>query len=216
VGLFDSLLQPIVDLFNRIFAGTVVGKLVNKIIQGISHISTLVTRIENLISSIKDEISAFANWKEMVHFKSRVINIPKAVEQARDLVGEVIDAWHAILSLVNDIKEKLSGAENATEEAEEMASDFEEVGIGESLLKKLPKLSKGFEKLLGVVTLIVDSVISWSDAVDKLQDIVNAVSDLRDAIESGDTIFLSQKNGRREVPLAQGGAIKIRVGGLHS
>lgn len=212
----DFLLKPLVDLFNRLFGGTVIGRLVRKFTDGIQHILTLVDRIEQLIDSIKNEIEQFSHWKEDVRFSSRVINIPKAVEKIQELIGGFRDAWQAVLSIVQDLKTTIEGSDPQTE-AEELASDLDEAGdVGESLLKRFPKLAQGLERVLGVVTLFVDAIIKWSDAVDKLQTIVDEVTRLREAVETGETIFLSQKNPRRTEALSSGGSIKIRVGKLHS
>jgi hypothetical protein len=216
VGLLDTLLQPIESLFNRIFGGTVVSRLVKKITQGVEHVTTLFDRITRLVESVKSEISEFSNWRENLTFKHRVINVPRAIEKSQDLVTGVRDAWQAILGLVRDFEETIKGG-NAQAEAEEMAAEIGEVeNIGASLLKRLPKLAKGLEKMLGVVTLIVDNVILWSDAIDKLQTIVDEVTRLREAVETGETIFLSQRNPRRIVQVVGGKSIKIRVGNLHS
>jgi len=215
VGLIQTLLHPLEDLFNRIFGGTIVGKLVAKIRDGIGHVTTLLSRIQTLVDSIKGEVSAFKNWREDVRIRSRVISIPAAVDQTKDLINELRDAYQAVIDIVQGIKEQLN-AKSAEADAEEMASELGELGdVGESLLKRLPKLSKGLEKALGAITLVVEMVIFWSNIVDELQKIVDAIRDLREEVESGSTIFLSQKRKRKTVKLADGGSIKIRLGNLH-
>ena len=215
-SLIDQALSQLSGLFSRIFGGTVVGKLVDKITEGISHILTLVDRINTLVSSVITEVDAFRNWKEDVRIKSRVINVPIALTRTADLVTEVENAWNSIIDLAKSFKETVKGGGDPQAEAEEVAADLGDLSnVGESLLKKLPKLSKGLEKLLGVVSLIVEGIITWSDAIDDLQSIVNAVRDLRIEVETGDTLFLSQKNKRKVLQLADGSSIKIRVGNLH-
>jgi len=217
VGLIDFLLKPIEALFNKIFGGTVVAKLVSKISEGIAHVTTLLDRIQHLVDSIKSEITEFSHWKEDIKFKSRVINVPKAVEKTQDLIQGFRDSWAAIQGLVKDFEQALKGGENPETEAEEFAADIGELdNIGTSLLKKLPKLAEGLEKLLGVVTLVVNAVITWSDAVDKMQTVVDEVTRVREEIERLESIFLSQKNPRKTLRLDGGGSIKIRVGNLHS
>jgi methyl-accepting chemotaxis protein len=216
-NLIDQALSQLSGLFSRIFGGTIVGKLVDKITDGVSHILTLVDRINALVSSVITEVAAFRNWKEDVRVKSRVINVPKAIDRTADLVKEVEDAWTSIKDLAQSFKETVKGGGDPQAEAEEVAADLGDLSnVGESLLKKLPKLSRGLEKLLGVVSLIVEAVITWSSAVDDLQKIVDAVRDVRVEVETGDTLFLSQKNPRRVVQLEDGSSIKIRVGNLHS
>jgi uncharacterized protein Yka (UPF0111/DUF47 family) len=217
VALIDIILGPIESLFNRVFGGTVVGKLVAKIKDGVQHVLSIADRITQLASSVRGEVDAFRNWKEDFQIKNKVINLPKAVERTADLVTEVRTSWDDILQIVKDVSETIKGGGNPEQEAEEVAADLGDLSnIGESLLKKLPKLSKGFEKMLGVVSLIVDGLIQWSDIIDKLQTIVDTVRDLRLEIETGSTIFLFQGNKRRTVVLDDGTTMKIRVGNLHS
>jgi uncharacterized protein Yka (UPF0111/DUF47 family) len=217
VALIDIILGPIESLFNRVFGGTVVGKLVAKIKDGVQHVLSIADRITQLASSVRGEVDAFRNWKEDFQIKNKVINLPKAVERTADLVTEVRTSWDDILQIVKDVSETIKGGGNPEQEAEEVAADLGDLSnIGESLLKKLPKLSKGFEKMLGVVSLIVDGLIQWSAIIDKLQTIVDTVRDLRLEIETGSTIFLFQGNKRRTVVLDDGTTMKIRVGNLHS
>jgi hypothetical protein len=132
------------------------------------------------------------------------------------LVNEVKEAWASIQDLAKSFKETVKGGGDPQAEAEEVAADLGDLSnAGESLLKKLPKLSRGLEKLLGVVSLIVEAVITWSSAIDDLQSIVDAIRDVRIEVETGDTLFLSQKNKRRVVQLEDGSSIKIRLGNLH-
>lgn len=215
MALLDIILGPIERLFNSIFGGTVVAKLVSKVTEGITHVSTLVERITHLIDSIKSEITHFANWKEDIRIKSRVINIPKAVEKTQDLIVGLKASWQAVLALIEDFKTAVKGGDPKAE-AEEMAADLESLdNIGTKLLQKLPKLARGLEKLLGVVTLIVDAVITWSGAVDKIQTIVDEITRIREEIESLESVFLSQRNPRKRLKLAAGGSIRVRVGNLH-
>ena len=217
MGLFDTLLIPIENLFNRVFGGTIVGKLVNKIKDGVQHVLTIADRITALASSIRTEVDAFRNWKEDFNFKNKVINLPKAVDRTQDLVTEIRTSYDDIVAIIKDVSETIKGGGNPEQEAEEVAADLGDLSnIGESLLKKLPKLSKGFEKMLGVVSLIVDALIQWSDIIDKLQTIVDTIRDVRLEIETGSTIFLFQGNKRKTVLLEDGTTMKIRVGNLHS
>jgi len=193
-----------------------VGKLVTKISDGVQHTLTLLDRIQTLVDSIKSEVSAFRNWKEDFQIKNKVINLPKAVERTRALVTEVRDAWTTILDIVKQVSETVKGGDAAAD-AEEVAADMGDLSnVGKSLLEKLPKLAKGLEKILGVVTLFVDALIQWSSIIDELQTIVDTVRDLREEIETGATIFLSQGNRRKTVVLEDGTRMKIRLGNLHS
>jgi hypothetical protein len=187
--------------------------LVQKVIDGITSISTIFTRVETLLDSIKDEVTEWRNFREDAKFKSKVISVPKAWEQTKEFIGSFSDTWRAIQDLVRRFKERLG--ENPTAEAEAAATDIEESG-GEALLKRLPRLARGVEKILGVVTLVVDALENISAAIDDVQQLVDEVSRIRTEIEELDTIFLQQKNSRRTLRTQDGQSIKIRVGSLHA
>jgi hypothetical protein len=216
VGLLDQLggklLQVLTDLFNRLL-GPIFGKLVGKVRDFVSHVANIFTDLNTLWDSVQAEIDAWKNFKEDIRVKSRVINVPKAVEQTKNLVVGLADAWHAILDIIKNFKEKLGT--DAKAEAEEAAGDLEESGA-EGLLKRLPRLAKGLEKLLGVLTLVVDALASIVDVIGDLQTIVDELKRIREEIESAESIFLQQKNPRKTVKLADGRSIRLRLGKLHS
>jgi hypothetical protein len=216
VGLLDQLgtrlLQGISDLFTRLL-GPTLGKLVTKVQDFISHVGSIFTDLNTLWDSVQGEIDAWKNFKEDIRVKSRVINIPKAVEKTKALVVGLSDAWHAILDIIKNFKEKLGT--DAKAEAEEAASDLEEGGA-EGLIKRIPKLAKGLEKLLGVLTLIVDALASIVEVIADLQTIVDELKRIREEIETAESIFLQQKNPRKTVKLKDGGSIRLRLGNLHS
>lgn len=216
MALSDFLLKPLEGFWDRLFGGTVVAKIVSKITSGAAHVATLFDRIQHLIDSIKSEIEAFTHWKENIRFKSRVINVPAAASKIGELIQGLKDSWQAILALVHEFEATLKGGIDPEREASELAEDIGELdNVGESLLKRFPKLAKGLEKLLGIITAFVDAIIQWSDAIDKLQTIVDEVTRIREAIESGEQIFLSQNNKRKTLQLEDGSSIKIRLGNLH-
>jgi hypothetical protein len=216
VALSDFLLKPFESLWDRLFGGTVVARLVSKITDGAKHVGTLFSRIQHLIDSVKSEIEAFSHWKEDIRFKSRVINVPAAASKIGELIQGLRESWKAILDLVHEFEATLKGGIDPEQEATQLAEDIGELdNVGESLLKRFPKLAKGLEKLLGIVTAFVDAIIQWSDAVDKLQTIVDEVTRIREAIESGEQLFLSQNNKRKSLALADGKVINIRLGKLH-
>lgn len=215
MALIDTLLRPIEALWDRLFGGTVIAKIVTKVTDGVGHVSTLVSRVEHLIDSIRNEITEFSHWKEDIKFKSRVINVPAAAAKIGDLVQGLRDSWQAIIALAEDFKRSVQG-EDPKREAAELAEDLGDVdNVGVSLLKRFPALARSLEKLLGVITLFVDAVIQWSDAVDRLQTIVDEITRLRELVESGEQLFLPQNNRRSRLALRDGGSIQIRVGSLH-
>jgi prophage DNA circulation protein len=212
VALFDFL-KPLLDRIKAALGP--LGKLWDKVVEAWNHITNIISSGQKLVDTIKGEIEAWKNFKEDVRFKSRVINLEKAIEKTSALIQGIPDSWHAIQNLVKEIKDKLNVSEPKPSEVEELEGEFEEGGIT-NLLKRFPALAKFFEKALGFVTLLVDALESIANAIDDLQTIVNETQRIRLEIEQLDTIFLQQKNQRKNLKLADGRTIKIRVGSLHS
>jgi len=212
VALFDFL-SP---LLNRIKAALgPLGKLWDKVIEAWNHITGIITNGQLLVDSIKAEVDAWKNFKEDIRFSSRVINLEKAIQKTEELFQGIPDSWHAIQDLLKEIKDKLNVSEPKPSEVEELEGEFEEGGIA-NLLKRFPALAKFFEKALGFLTLLVDALESIANAIDDLQTIMDEAKRIRLEIEKLDSIFLQQNNKRKNVQLASGKTIRIRIGNLHS
>jgi methyl-accepting chemotaxis protein len=216
MAILDTLTSGIQKLIESLISsllGPAATKLIEKVTTGISNITNLFGDVQSLIDSVRDEADAWKNFREDIRIKSRVVNIPKAYDQTKSLIVGIKDSWNAVLDIIKEFKSKLGESPEA--EAEEASADLEESGTG-ALTKRIPALGRFLEKTLGVVTLIVDALESISSVIHDLQTIVDEVTRVREEIESAESIFLSQKNPRRTLKLAQGGSIKIRVGNLHA
>ena len=210
-----ALLDFLSPLLNRIKAALgPLGKLWDKVVEAWNHITGIITNGDKLVESIKGEIDAWKNFKEDIRFSSRVINLEKAIAKTEELFQGIPDSWHAIQDLVKNIKEKLNVSEPKPSEVEELESEFEEGGIS-NLLKRFPALAKFFEKALGFLTLLVDALESIANAIDDHQTIVDEAKRIRLEIEQLDSIFLQQNNKRKNIKLATGKTIRIRIGNLH-
>jgi hypothetical protein len=105
--------------------------------------------------------------------------------------------------------------ESPVTEAEDALKAVEEGGF-KDILAKFPKLAKSLEKIFGFVALVIQILEAWVSAVDDLTKIVNVLKDIREEIETGATIFLSQKNKRKRVTTKDGEVLNLRLGNLHS
>jgi len=216
VALFSfHIPQFINDILNKLFdlLPAPIKNIVSKVVEGVTEVTTLFERIDNLIESVKSEITAWKNFRINPKFKSRVVNIPKAYDRTKEFLESFPATWASFQDLIKQFKEKLD-IQNPVAEAEEAAAGVEETGAA-SILDRFPKLVKGLEKLAGVVTLVVDSIVTISNALDDVQAIVDEVTSVREEIEDLETLFLSQSNARRSVRLEDGGTVKFRVGNLH-
>jgi hypothetical protein len=210
VALLD-LFAPLLNKL-KIFLGPL-GKLWDKIVGAWNHITHIVQATEKLVDTIKDEISAWKNFRQDIRFKSRVVQLESAFTKTRDLIEGIPESWRAILDLIKQFRESI-----ATEQApqpEEFAADIEEGG-SKTITEIFPKLGKLAEKALGFVSIIVTALEQIANAIDDLQTIVDELKRIRLEIEKLDTIFLQQGNKRQTLKLADGKTIRIRVGRLHS
>jgi hypothetical protein len=212
-SLFGFDLSGIVDTF-RSFLGPL-AKLFDSLKQGYDHLTTIFSAAETLRDSVLAEIEGWKNFKQDLRFAQRVVNLESAVQKTRDLIQGIPDSWNAIKDLISEFKKQLSGGEtNPVEDAEAAAEDLESGGI-KAFLQRFPKLAKAFEKVLGVVALVVQALEAIRNSIDDLQTIVDELKRLRLEVEKLDTIFLSQSNKRKTVKLADGSTMRLRLGKLH-
>jgi hypothetical protein len=207
------------DIFNPLLAAIKralgpFGKLFDLLSKFWSRITKLWTNLNKLVVSITTEVSEWKRFKEDIRYRTRVISIPAAVEKTRDFIDQIVAARDAIFDLWNILKSKFEGTTNPTEEAEEAIKDIEQSGLHD-ILTKFPRLLKGAEKVLGFVAIVADALESILDAIDDLQRIVDVLKSIREEVETGSTVFLSQNNRRKTLKLADGGSIKVRLGNLH-
>lgn len=212
MALLD-LFNPLLDAIKKALGPF--GKIFDILGKFWTNITTANERIGNLVSSIQSEIVAFKNFREDIAVRTKVISIPAAISKTQEFIAQLKAGWEAIVNLINDIKSQIGGGEpNPTEEAEQAIADIEKSGFG-SLVKQFPKLFKGAEKVLGFITIVTSALDSILTAIDDLQQIVDTVTAIREEIETGSTVFLSQKNRRKRVRTIDGKSLNLRVGKLH-
>ena len=184
--LFDFLLKKFPALKKLLDLG-------QKLIQ---HFTGVFDAGVHLFESFQSEVQAFKNFREDFRLKSRVINIERAITKIRDLIQGLFDAWRSIVRLFKGLSFKLE-AGGAAEVAEAAT------GIG------LPIA------VVNALVLIVEVLDTVRNIIDSFQTVIDEITRLREFIETGDTIFLQQRNKRKVLRLADGSSIKIRVGKLH-
>jgi hypothetical protein len=209
----SRLLQPLIDAIKKALGPF--GKLFDLLGKFWTNVTSLGSKIQELVNLILGEIEAWKSFRENITFRTRVISLPAAVDHIQQFWDEIKNAWNAVIDLIKQIKGKFQTTGDPTAEAEEAIEDIEGSGF-KTILEKFPKLAKGLEKLLGFVAIIVDALETIIASVDDLIAIVQALKDIRINIETADAIFLQNKNARKTVKLADGTSMKIRVGNLHS
>lgn len=200
MGLFSGLGKLVGD----------VQKLLGKIGAFIDTIKEFFTRAINSVGNavklfdlVVGEVLAWKSFHESVPYRTGVINLPAAVEKTRALIDEIKSAWASVQDAISQVK-KL-----APKLLKQLAAD-----VAESIASlEFPPLI--ILEWIPTIAIIVDVVEVLENLLDDLINIVQTMKDIREEIETGATVFLSQKNPRKSVKLADGGDIKIRVGSLH-
>jgi tetrahydromethanopterin S-methyltransferase subunit B len=187
-------LQPLITIFTHLKDNTF-------------GIITASTQVVQTAERIFDEIRHFSLQP---HIKSRVISLPAAQQHLAALVAAPTQIVNEIKSLVEQLKNKIDPAAFNVEELEGL-EDLRSIAT-----KFGSKIAAGFEKVLGIVTLVVDALVTIRSAISSIQSILDSIEEIVTDVSGLDAIFLSQKNPRRSEDLADGGSIKIRVGNLHS
>jgi hypothetical protein len=213
MALLDSLLKPILDEIKKLLAPFT--NLFNLLTNFWTNLKNLLGDAHALVLSVIGEVNAWRTFKEDIAFKTRLVSLPIAYDQTKEFILQIPAAWHAVVDLVEQLKGKIQSTGNPTEEAEQAVEDIEKSGFG-AILKQFPKFAKGFEKVLGFVSIVADSLQTIIDGIHDLQQIVDTLRAIREEIETGSTIFLKQNNPRKVVKLADGSTMKIRLGNLHS
>jgi hypothetical protein len=218
VALAD-LFQPLIDRFLDALKKAL-GPFA-KLFDFISHFWTSITKAyqhtTDLVTLIIGEVNAWKSFREAVPVRTGVISVPAAIQKTQDFIDEIKAAYFSILDLIKQIKAQVGGGldESPVTEAEDALKAVEEGGF-KDILAKFPKLAKSLEKIFGFVALVIQILEAWVSAVDDLTKIVNVLKDIREEIETGATIFLSQKNKRKRVTTKDGEVLNLRLGNLHS
>jgi len=162
----------------------------------IKHFTGVTDAAIKLFDSFQAEVAAFKNFREDFRLKNRVVNVERAITKIHDLIQGLFDAWRAIVSLFKNLTLKVE-AGGAAEVAEAAT------GIG------LPIA------VVNAIVVIVEILDTVANIIDSAQTVLDEITRLREFIETGDTIFLQQRNKRKVIKLDDGSTIKIRLGKLH-
>ncbi len=173
----------------------------------VSTFFTVFDNIEGDIVGIRDdfvttranvelEISKLRNFQFDVKWKTRVINVPIAIEQIKDLIDEifhqVIDKLKAIEGPVETMIISLKTIKTATGPAP-----------GEQ--------PSGLTKVAASVRAIEGGIANVRTAMDAARDVTSLFIDITQRLEGLDDFFLQQGNSRKRVTEKS----TVRIGKLH-
>ena len=128
-----------------------------------------------LIQEIETEYDKITNLDVQPHWRSRVISVPKVI----DNIKEIANLPTQIIDAVKDLISNFQGR-------------FEALEIQETVEEFLPVLGQIF----GVASLIAEILLAIRATINDLKTIVDAIKTVREDLENLDLIFLQQKNPR--------------------
>jgi methyl-accepting chemotaxis protein len=162
------------------------------------RIESIAKDLKRLGASLQVEAKRVQNFKIDIHWKSRVINVPKAIEQIKKLIHD----------LTTGLKEKVQTIEQP----------FVSFAHDLKLIAETPPdpnvsaLTRGINEvqtfvtqlniLVGQVAAALQSSLALTELFDRVLQDLQHLEDL----------FLTQKAPRKIVKLADGGSFKIREG----
>jgi methyl-accepting chemotaxis protein len=162
------------------------------------RIESIAKDLKRLGASLQVEAKRVQDFKIDVHWKSRVINVPKAIKQVKQLIHD----------LTTGLKEKVQTIEQP----------FVTFAHDLKLIAETPPdpnvsaLARGINEvqtfvtqlniLVGQVAAAIQSTLALTELFDRVLQDIQHLEDL----------FLQQKNKRKVEKLADGGSIKIRLG----
>jgi len=221
VGLIQELENRLLDQLKRLFAPVL--KPLNKlwgILKGFfTAIVQVIPETTSLVKLIYNEIFAWRDFKKGINFKTGVINLQSARDRIEDLISEILDAWHALVSLFTDgFKIQVKSVKDAVDAVTEVAEAFDSIagsGLREFFERIGPTLEKAGGKVFEILAIIQAVAEELLKVVREINKVVTAIKDVRETFQTGEGLFLSQTNPRKTVKLDDGSTVKFRVGNLH-
>jgi hypothetical protein len=211
----------ILDLLKRLFQPiiTPLTKLFNTLKGMFSALVEVIPETIALARLIYSEVLSWRSFRQGINFKSGVINLHSSQEFLQETVDELIAGWRGLVDLfTSGFKLSVKPFQDAVEAGGELADlleSFGKFGLKDWIVKFGEKIEKAGGKILEVIAIAEAVAEQLLKVVRQLNDIVVAVQRVRETLQTGEGLFLQQKNARRIVELQDGGRIKIRVGNLH-
>jgi len=162
-----------------------------------------------LVDSAIHEYRAFTSFDFRTSPRTRVIQSIRAVQELSDLITKVPqDVLAKVKDLISIVRSRFGTADVFE------TSDIEGLEDLRGLISKLgPKLARAFEKVLGVLALVLDTIGAVRNTIADLQGIVDDIKHVRESLTHLKGFFLPQDNKRERVYLEDGTMIYRRIPG---
>lgn len=222
MGLIQQIEETLLNKLKQLLA-PVIGPLERlwNILKGmVTAIIDVIPETISLVKLIYSEVQEWRQFRNNVSFSGGVINLQSVRDRISDLVQEFVSSWHALVDLfTHGFKQgalkPFTDAADAAAELAEVFGGLERLGLADFLKSIGPKLEKAGGKIFEVIAIVEVIAEDILRMVREIHTIVQTAKDVRELLQHGEGLFLSQKNKRRKVDLADGGSFKIRVGNLH-
>jgi len=140
-----------------------------------------------LIAEVEDEYDKIVHFDIQPHWRSRVISVPKVMENIKQLAALPTQVIDAVKDLIQNFKTRMQNTEL--------------IEAGEEFL---PVLGQVF----AIATLIAEILLAIRSTIDDLKTIVDAIKTVREDLENLDGLFLQQHNARKFLSTRRYGRIK--------
>ena len=151
---------------------------------------------EELRANLQTEVDKLKNFQFDVRWKTRVINVPIAIDQIRNLIDEI---FHQLIAKVDEV---IAPLKDLSGEIQELAR---KQSASEDQVTALAKIEGG----IGFVQVAIHDT---RQAMDSVKDLSELFLDITNRIETGSDLFLQQGNPRVRLK----GTITAREGKLHA
>jgi hypothetical protein len=129
-----------------------------------------------LISEVEDEYDKIIHFDIQPHWRSRVISVPRVMENIKQLAALPQIVINAVKDLISNFKTRMQSTEV--------------IEVGEEFL---PILGQVF----AIATLIAEILLAIRSTIDDVKAIVDAIQTVREDLENLDGLFLPQHNARK-------------------
>jgi hypothetical protein len=151
---------------------------------------------QELKLNLQTEVDKLKSFQFDVRWKTRVIHVPTAVDQIKNLVDEI---FH---QLIDKLDEVLAPLKDLTGQIEELTR---KQSTTEDQVTTLAKIEGG-------IAFVQAAVHNTRQAMDSVKDLSELFLDITNRIETGSDLFLQQGNPRVRLK----GKISAREGKLHA
>jgi hypothetical protein len=147
-------------------------------------------------ANLQVEIEKLKNFQFDVRWRTRVINVPIAIDQVRNLIDEI---FHGLIDKLDQVVAPLQDLSGKIQELTRKQSATED---------QVTALAK----IEGGIAFVQTAIHDTRQAMDSVKDLSELFLDITNRIESGSDLFLQQGNPRVRLK----GTISARVGKLHA